>query len=180
MTESTENRKVSHLLQTEKQLDGSFPIVSSRTSGKRHFSDLSIGPDVSPIQANVVDNALSRHRSRLPIALYLLSFAPPFRVNSTASSPLEWKWREICLHPYTLYALGTITAIPSGCGLAAMNMLLGYWTNGITRKSATPDEISARGSQAAWIMAVVAFVILLTSWAFPFCCTYLLYVKSFY
>jgi hypothetical protein len=173
MTESTESCKVSHLLETEKQLDGSFPTITSRTSQKRHFSDLSIGADVSPIQANVVDNALPRHRSRLPIALYLLSFAPPLRVNSTASSPREWKWRAILSHPYTLYAIGTLTAIPSGCALAAMNMLLGYWTNGITREFATADEINARGSKAAWIMAVVAFVILLTSWTFPFCCTYL-------
>jgi ATP-binding cassette subfamily B (MDR/TAP) protein 1 len=173
MTESAEKHKASYLFEAEKQLDGSFPTISSHLDEQRHITDCSSGSGTSPDQASYPDShTLPRHRSRLPIALYLLSFAPPFRVIFREFSPLNWKWRDIFSHPYTLYALGTITAIPSGCALAAMNMLLGYWTNGITRESATPDEITARGSQAAWIMAVVAFVILLTSWTFPFCCVY--------
>ena len=115
-------------------------------------------------------NTLQAHRSSLPLPLYLLSFAPPFCAEDnigTGKSPCS----EFFAHPYVLYTLGALAAIPAGLAFPAQDLLYGYWTTGVTATDATPNEITARGSQAGWIMAVAGFAILFLAWVFLACCT---------
>jgi ATP-binding cassette subfamily B (MDR/TAP) protein 1 len=112
---------------------------------------------------------LQPHRSNLPLFFYLLSFAPGFSVNGFTSKR-GGSWTESFSHPYVLYGVGTIAALLAGLAFPAFDILYGYWTTGITAAGATDGEITARGRQAGWIMAVVAFVIFVTTWAFPVCC----------
>ena len=120
-------------------------------------------PDVGSIP-------LHRHRSHLPLTLYLLSFATPFCNGSAGNLQIKSTWRERLTHPYTLYAIGTSAAIPAGCAIPMLDLLLGYFMTGMTRTSMTSQERLGRGAQLACIMAAGAAVILLTSWAFPICC----------
>lgn len=117
------------------------------------------------IFTNATDQELRPHRSRLPLALYLLSFAPPFHPRSA-----DVTWRDIVSHPYVLYAFGVLAALPAGVTRPALNLMYGYWTTGVTAKGATPGDITARGIQVGWIMAMVGVVMLLCSWIFLACC----------
>lgn len=95
---------------------------------------------------------IRHHRSQLPLALYLLSFAPPFRSQSDAN------WRDTMPHPYVLYAIGLLAAILAGAISPAVNFASGYWFTGMLEKDATPDELIGRGAQVAWIFAAIAIL----------------------
>ena len=110
---------------------------------------------------------LRRHRSHLPLASYLLSFAPPFRNDSAGNRHDKSTWGEKVTHPYILYAIGISAAIPAGCAIPMLDLLLGYFMTGMTRTSVTSE---GRGDHLAWIMVAIAAAILLISWAFPICC----------
>lgn len=109
------------------------------------------------------------HRSNLPLFFYLLSFAPAFSITGLTSKR-GGSWKETFSHPYVLYGVGTIAALLAGLAFPAFDILYGYWTTGITAAGATDEEVTARGRQAGWIMVIAAFVIFVTTWAFPVCC----------
>jgi hypothetical protein len=114
---------------------------------------------------STVDRDLRTHRSKLPLALYLLSFGPPFHPRSA-----DVTWRDILSHPYVLYAIGTLAALPAGLTRPALNLIYGYWTTGVTAKGAKPGDITARGDQVGWILVMIAVVMMLCSWTFVACC----------
>jgi hypothetical protein len=114
-------------------------------------------------------DTLRPHRSRLPLSLYLLSFAPSIR-GKRKQPPQESSWRQTFSHPYTLYALGTLAALPAGLAFPALDLLYGYWTTGVTELEASSGQITGRGNQVGWIMTVVGFSILFLTWAFLACC----------
>lgn len=116
------------------------------------------------------DERFKPHRSSLPLFLYLLSFAATGEDRRDATPNKKRSWKEIRSHPYVLYGIGILTAILAGMAFPAFDILYGYWTTGITASTATDSQITARGSQAGWIMTIVGFTIFLTSWAFPICC----------
>lgn len=119
----------------------------------------------SPFTGNTVDQELRPHRSKLPIALYLLSFAPPFHPRSA-----DVTWRDILSYPYVLYSIGVLAALPAGVSSPGLNLMYGYWATGIMAKSATPAQLIAKGQQVGWILAIVGVMVLLCSWAFLACC----------
>jgi hypothetical protein len=116
---------------------------------------------------NNVDQELRPHRSNLPLALYYLSFAPPFNLRSPHAT-----WRDTLAHPYVLYAVGICAAAISGTARPILNLIYGYWSTGMLEEDATPKELTGRGVQVAWIMTIVGPVIFLCSWAFLACCEY--------
>lgn len=117
-----------------------------------------------PLPSSDINNASLRpHRSRLPLSLYLLSFAPPIRDSKSS-------WRQLLSHPYVLYSFGTLAALPAGLAFPALDLLYGYWTTGVTAENATDGQITGRGNQVGWIMTVVGFLILFLTWAFLACC----------
>jgi hypothetical protein len=109
-------------------------------------------------------SALRPHRSLLPVPLYLLSFAEPSHPNT--KSP----WQDRFTHPYILYALGTLAAIPAGLAFPAMDMLYGHWTTGVTKEGVMEEEIRRTGSQMGWVTTVVGVGVLFFAWVFPICC----------
>lgn len=60
--------------------------------------------------------------------------------------------------------------------MIANNLLFGYWTTCVTARDATDAQITARGSQVGWIMAVLGVALLFLIWAFLVCCKYLPYI----
>jgi hypothetical protein len=108
--------------------------------------------------------ALRPHRSLLPLPLYLLSFAEPS--HSKTKSP----WQDRFTHPYILYVLGTLAAIPAGLAFPAMDMLYGHWTTGVTEEGVTEADIRRTGSQMGWVTTVVGVGVLFFAWVFPICC----------
>ena len=68
---------------------------------------------------------LAPHRSSLPGLFYMLSFSRPL--------PPPWKVRSFVTHPYVLYALGFVLALSSGAGVAAIDLIYGYWTQNVRR-----------------------------------------------
>ena len=108
---------------------------------------------------------LSPHRSDLPDALYIFSFAP-------ALPPIS-KPREFFDHPIVLYTIGTIAAAAAGVGLPAFDIVTGVWTDGITPLDATDSEIVGAGQQAGWIMTVVGVAFVLCFGIFLYCCKHL-------
>lgn len=103
------------------------------------------------------------HSSGLPNALYILSFAPP--VPSLIRQPAKF-----FSHPLVLYTIGGLAALVAGLGLPAFDIVTGYWTNGIKDRSAPPEALIARGSQAGWIMTMVGAVFVLAYGTFVVCC----------
>lgn len=115
------------------------------------------GRHVDPLRA-----PLSPHRSTLPDALYIFSFAPPV--------PPISKPREFFDHPIVLYTIGTIAAAAAGVGLPAFDIVTGVWTDGITPLDATDSQIVGAGQQAGWIMTVVGVAFVLCFGIFLYCC----------
>jgi ATP-binding cassette subfamily B (MDR/TAP) protein 1 len=93
------------------------------------------GGHVDPLR-----NPLTPHRSTLPNALYIFSFAPPV--------PPISRPKEFFDHPIVLYSIGTIAALAAGVGLPALDIVTGVWTDGITPADATDAEIVGAGQQA--------------------------------
>lgn len=122
----------------------------------------SSAPHVLQAYENDDPTWLKPHRTRLPNFLYLLSFAPP--IEEAFKSP-----RAFISHPYVLYFIGTLSALAAGASVPALDILYGYWTNGITPASATPADILARSSQVGWIMTVCGIGCMTFSWLFLVC-----------
>jgi hypothetical protein len=167
MTQSADHLKPSRTLSTPPDSEASSTTLSPPLDEKRQLALLPTGTEPYLVQPGI-----RPHRSRLPLALYLLSFAPPFRGKSGQTPGQKSTWRETLSHPYTLYAVGTLTAIPAGCAMPSIDLLLGYWTTGMTRKSATDDQLIGKGNQISWMMTAIGVVILVTSFVFPLCCKY--------
>ena len=121
------------------------------------------------LSSGINDISLKAHRSSLPLPLYLLSFAPPIRGERKDASGTTL-WRDFFAHPYVLYTFGALAAIPAGLAFPAQDLLYGYWATGVTVTDATSNQITSRGNQTGWIVAVVGFVILFLAWAFSACC----------
>jgi ATP-binding cassette subfamily B (MDR/TAP) protein 1 len=102
------------------------------------------------------------HRSDLPNALYIFSFAPPV--------PPISRPKEFFDHPIVLYTIGTIAALAAGVGLPAFDIVTGVWTDGITPADATDAQIVGAGQQAGWIMTMVGVIFLLCFGTFLYCC----------
>lgn len=151
-------------------------VSSSPPHDKRVITTASSGIQPRLLPSNEISNdTLRPHRSRLPLSLYLFSFAPSIRgkpKTSTQTSTQTSTWRQTFSHPYTLYALGTLAALPAGLAFPALDMLYGYWTTGVTDPNASAGQVTGRGSQVGWIMTVVGFCILFLTWAFLACCKY--------
>lgn len=137
-------------------------VMKSASSG--------IQPRLLP-SSDINNDALRPHRSRLPLFLYLLSFAPSIR-GQRKQPAQKSTWRQKLSHPYALYALGTLAALPAGLAFPALDLLYGYWTTGVTELTASSGQITGRGNQVGWIMTVVGFSILFLTWAFLACCEY--------
>lgn len=120
------------------------------------------GQYVDPLRA-----PLSPHRSDLPNALYIFSFAPPI--------PPISRPREFFDHPIVLYTIGTIAAAAAGVGLPAFDIVTGVWTDKITPADATDSELVGAGQQAGWIMTVVGVGFVLCFGIFLYCCEYLVF-----
>jgi hypothetical protein len=181
MTQSADHLKPSRTLSTPPDSEASSITLSSHLNEKRQLALLPTGTEPYLVQpGDTGTDGIRPHRSRLPLALYLLSFAPPFRSKSGETPGQKSTWRETLSHPYTLYAVGTLTAIPAGCAMPSIDLLLGYWTTGMTRKAATDDQLIGKGNQIRWMMAAIGVVILVTSWVFPLCCKYGTVVLSAY
>jgi hypothetical protein len=93
---------------------------------------------------------LRHHRSRLPLGLYILSFAPPFSERKS--------WKATLTHPYVLYTLGFLAAVPAGVGMVSNNLLFGYWTTLVTAGNATKGQIEGTGNQMGWILTLLGAV----------------------
>jgi hypothetical protein len=108
-------------------------------------------------------------KSKLPGPLYILSFAPPFpRITQKPIGAIT--------HPYTLYAVGILTALIAGVGLPAFDIIYGYWTTGITNSYDSNEAIASRGQHAGWLMTIVGVVTLGSFIAFLGCCKWGLFV----
>ncbi|GHJ89384.1 hypothetical protein NliqN6_5786 [Naganishia liquefaciens] len=153
---------------TSPQLSDTSLTPSSPTKNEAVVTaSAGIQPRLLPFSS--IDNAsLRAHRSKLPLSLYLLSFAPPIR-GERKDGVRKTSWREFFSHPYVLYTLGTLAALPAGLAFPALDLLYGYWTTGVTALDASQDHITGRGDQVGWIMTVVGFLILFLTWAFSLC-----------
>jgi hypothetical protein len=173
MTQSADNLKPSRTLNAPPDSEASSTTLSSSLDEKRQLALLPTGIEPYLVQpGDTGTDGIRPHQSRLPLALYLLSFATPFRGTSTQTPGQKSTWQGTLSHPYTLYAVGTLTAIPAGCAMPSIDLLLGYWTTGMTRKSATDDQLIGKGNQISWMMTAIGVVILVTSFVFPLCCKY--------
>jgi ATP-binding cassette subfamily B (MDR/TAP) protein 1 len=144
---------------------------SSSTHVKSVDDSASSGIQPRILETNVSnDERFKPHQSSLPLFLYLLSFAATAQDSIDPTLNKTRSWRETFSHPFVLYGIGTFAAILAGMAFPAFDILYGYWTTGITASTATTSQITARGIQTAWIMAIVGSMILLTTWAFPICC----------
>lgn len=157
---------------TSPQHSGGSVAPSSAFSEKHAVVTASSGIQPRLLPSDAINNASLRpHRSRLPLSLYLLSFAPSIRGKRNKPSR-KTTWREFFAHPYALYTLGTLAALPAGLAFPALDLLYGYWTTGVTATDASQNHITGRGDQVGWIMTVVGFSILFLTWAFLACCEY--------
>jgi hypothetical protein len=144
---------------------------SSAFPEKQAVITASTGIQPRLLASNDINNeSLRPHRSRLPLSLYLLSFAPSIRGKRKDGTPPTW--REFFAHPYVLYTLGTLAALPAGLAFPALDLSYGYWTTGVTAADASQDDITGRGDQVGWIMTIVGFTILFLTWAFLACCEF--------
>lgn len=160
---------------TSPQLSDRF-LAPSSPSEKQAVVTTSNGIQPRLLPSSDINNeSLRPHRSRLPLSLYLLSFAPPIR-GERKDGVRKTTWREFFAHPYVLYTLGTLAALPAGLAFPALDLLYGYWTTGVTALDASQDHITGRGDQVGWIMTVVGFLILFLTWAFLACCKYILHL----
>jgi hypothetical protein len=103
-----------------------------------------------------------QHRSHLPDALWLLTFAPPFQLR---------KPREVLQHPYTLYTLGIAAGLIAGTCTVAFDVLYGYWTTGITDAESFPGAIYERARVSGWLMTIVGVVAVGSFGSFLALCT---------
>ncbi|KAJ9101252.1 hypothetical protein QFC21_003471 [Naganishia friedmannii] len=123
---------------------------SSPSKSKAVVTASSSGVQPRLLASDDINNAsLRAHKSNLPLSLYLLSFAPPLRQKRQAGAPPS-SWKETMAHPYVLYTLGTLAAIPAGLAFPALDMLYGYWTTGVTASTANGDVITGRVSSASY------------------------------
>jgi hypothetical protein len=152
----------------------SMPASPSKSKAVVTASSSGIQP--RPLASDDINNASLRpHKSNLPLLLYLLSFAPPLRPQNRKAS-----WKELLSHPYILYALGTLAAIPAGLAFPALDMLYGYWTTGVTADTATDGAITGRGNQVGWIVTLVGFLILFFTWSFLALCKFVISGAPYY
>lgn len=119
-------------------------------------------PSSVPVSEDVTQ--LEPHRTSLPTFLYLCSFTPP--LPSLFRNPLKFS-----AHPIVLYVIGTLSALAAGVGMPALDLLYGFWTNGITPNSADGNAVLNRSELVAWIMTVVGVVTLILNWVFLTCFT---------
>ena len=104
---------------------------------------------------------LEPHRSRLPSVFYYLSFADPL------PSPWRKPWEFAC-HPYVLYFVGVLCALYTGVGIAALDLMYGYWSEN-THRSNPPDDVKSYGSRLGWILTVIAVTVFFLNWLFALC-----------
>ena len=90
---------------------------------------------------------LAPHRSSLPGLFYMLSFSRPL--------PPPWKVRSFVTHPYVLYALGFVLALSSGAGVAAIDLIYGYWTQNVRHHQDDLKSHLGYNSTLAWAMTVM-------------------------
>ncbi|PWN47244.1 P-loop containing nucleoside triphosphate hydrolase protein [Violaceomyces palustris] len=103
------------------------------------------------------DQGLFRpHSSKLPLILYIFSFAPPLpTIFST----------QFFRHPTVQYTLAFVFALVSALAIPSLDLLYGRWTGEITRVDATPASIRFYSNQAGYIIFVVGLVQLLLTWS---------------
>ncbi|GAC95710.1 multidrug resistance protein 1, 2, 3 [Pseudozyma hubeiensis SY62] len=102
------------------------------------------------------------HRTRLPTLLYLFSFCPA--IPSPFQSP-----HAFLRHPGVLYAIGFVAALLAGCGMPALDLLYGVYTNRVTPGSASPQTIRDTSSYIGWICTIVGFSEFFLAWLFLAC-----------
>ena len=106
------------------------------------------------------EETLRPHTSNLPDFFYLLSFAPPL------ASPLRSPGAFL-LHPWVLYAIGTVAAVIGGfASFPVLDLIYGlYWSNRISY-SAPAGQIRDASNFAAIILIVTAVACLVCTWVF--------------
>ena len=97
---------------------------------------------------------LTRHTSRLPNFLYILSFAPP--CPSLFRDP-----RGFLHHPHVLYSIGTVSSLVAGVGFPAWDILVSYFINGISTAGESASSIQSAGDRSAWLITLVGILFLL-------------------
>lgn len=155
MTQTANLHKVLETFNTPHDSVGSSTTLSSPVDAKRQLAIFSTDTETYYVRPrDIGTDKIRPHRSRLPLVLYLLSFATPFRSSGQTPS-CKSTWRDTLTHPYTLYVIGTLTAIPAGGAIPSMNVLLGYWTTRMTQKFATDDQLIGKGNQISWIQTAI-------------------------
>ncbi|KAI3482301.1 hypothetical protein L1887_55062 [Cichorium endivia] len=104
------------------------------------------------------------HRTRLPTFFYLFSFCPA--VPSPFTSPSAF-----ARHPGVLYLVGFAAALLAGCGMPALDLLYGIYTNRVTPGAASPQDIRDASSYIGWVVTIVGVGEFLLAWLFLACFT---------
>ncbi|KAK0531811.1 hypothetical protein OC835_003549 [Tilletia horrida] len=87
---------------------------------------------------------LIRHESNAPLFLYLFSFADRFPPHS---------FIDFCTHPYTLYAIGALSAVLSSATIPALDLNYGYWVNAVSSVDISSAERTYISNRTAGISA---------------------------
>lgn len=115
-------------------------------------------PSSRPAVEDVDDYFLRPHRSRLPLLLYLFSFAPP--LPTTLLEP----W-QLLRHPYFRYAFAVSLTMVSSLAIPALDILFGRWSEYISPEDAQRDVIRFYSNQSGYLVFVIGLIQMALTWA---------------
>lgn len=117
-------------------------------------------PDRSSVERNdgVKDYFSCPHESRLPLVLYIFSFAPP--LPSIATQP--WK---LLRHPYIRYGFAVALTMMTSVAIPALDILFGRWSEYISPEDASPNVVRYYSNQSGYLVFVIGIVQMILTWA---------------